>query len=346
MRVLVRSIVLGAMVGQAACSSDGTTAPVPVSTTQSLTVDASQAFAYVSLGDPATAITVADAATSSAWDLRLYATAVTLNGGSAGPGNVSGYCVCQNAQATTAALQAMTPDNQLTGFDAVTASQVPASSQFATDQLSPVIAGWYTGTAPNVAAAPSISWILRKGTSTAILGKFRVTSIQNATATAAGSVTFEYALQGAAGGAFGAVVTKTVSVGAGTVYFDLTAGAVSTATAWDLAFTGYTIKTNGGVSGSGSVMALPDNVTPFASIDATYAATAPAQAYRADEFGGVFTANRWYKYNITGTDNQIWPTFDVYLIKKGSSVYKMQLTGYYGLNGASRQITIRYRKLQ
>ena len=86
--------------------------------------------------------------------------------------------------------------------------------------------------------------------------------------------------------------------------------------------------------------------TPFANIDATYAATAPAQAYRADEFGGVFTTNRWYKYNITGTDNQIWPTFNVYLIKKGSSIYKVQLTGYYGANGAARQITLRYRKIQ
>ncbi|MEP7346577.1 MAG: HmuY family protein, partial [Gemmatimonadaceae bacterium] len=192
----------------------------------------------------------------------------------------------------------------------------------------------------------SASWIIRKGTTTAILGKFRVTSIQNATATAAGNVTFEYALQGAAGSPFGAVATKTVTVGSGTVYFDLTAGGVSTVASWDIAFTGYTIKTNGGVSGNGGVMAIPDNVTPFAGIDATYAATAPAQAYRADEFGGVFTIHRWYKYNITGTDNQIWPTFDVYLIRKGNATYKVQLTGYYGTNGASRQITIRYRKIQ
>ncbi len=346
MRWLVRFLVPAGAAMLAACGTDPVTAPVPLPTTQSITVDASQGFAYVAFGDPATSVTVSDPATSTAWDLRIFSTAVTLNGGAAGPGSVSAYCICQNAQATTAALQTMTPDNQLVAFDAVTIGQLPASNQFVSDLLAPVINGWYTGTAPSVAAAPSASWILRKGSPTAILGKFRVTAIQNATATAAGTVTFEYALQGAAGGPFGAVVSKTVTVGTGIVYFDLTAGAVSTATSWDLAFTGYTIKTNGGVSGTGTVMAIPDLVTPFGTIDAAYASTAPAQAYRADEFGGVFTTKRWYKYNITGTDNQIWPTFDVYLIKKGTTVYKVQLTGYYGTNGAARQITLRYRKLQ
>lgn len=346
MRWLVRLLIPVGAAALVACGSDALVAPVPAPTTQTLTVDASQNFAYVALGDPATVVSVTDASTSTAWDFRVFATAMTLNGGAAGPGSVSGYCICQNAQATTAAMQAMTPDNQLAAFDAVTATQVPASTQFVADQLSPVIAGWYTGTAPNVAPVTSVSWILRKGSTSAILGKFRVTAIANATTTSAGTVTFEYALQSGSGAPFGPVVSKIVTVGSGTVYFDLTAGAVSNASSWDLAFTGYMIKTNGGVSGSGTVMAIPDNVTPFANIDVTYASTAPAQAYRADEFGGVFTTHRWYKYNITGTDNQIWPTFDVYLIRKGNAVYKMQLTGYYGTNGASRQITVRYRKIQ
>ncbi len=240
----------------------------------------------------------------------------------------------------------MTPDNQLAAFDAVTATEIPADGSFKADNLSPVIAGWYSGAAPGVSVTPSLAWIIRKGTTSVILGKFRVTAIQGATTTSPGSVTFEYALQPSTGSAFGAVQTKTVTVGANPVYFDLAAGAVSTAAQWDIAFSGYAIKVNGGVSGSGGVMAVPDNSTPFGSIDATYAATAPVQAYRTDEFGGVFSTNKWYKYNITGSDNQIWPTFNVYLLKKGNAVYKVQLTGYYGTNGASRQISIRYRKLR
>ena len=346
MRPLVRLLIPVLAATAAACGSDSATAPVTPPSTQLLTVDAASRFAYVALGDPFTVTTVADPATSTAWDFGVYATTVTLNGGAAGPGSVSAYCVCQNAQATNAQLQGMTADNQLAAFDAVAAAQIPVDAQFRTDLLSPVIAGWYTGSAPNVAPTSSLAWIIRKGGASPILGKFRVTAITGATATSAGSVTVEYALQPAGGSPFGAVVSKTIAVGSSTVYFDLAAGAVSTATQWDIAFSGYQIRVNGGVSGSGSVMAVPDNATPFANIDATYAATAPVQAYRTDEFGGVFSSNRWYKYNITGTDNQIWPTFNVYLLKKGSSVYKMQLTGYYGTNGASRQITVRYRKLR
>lgn len=346
MRSLVRFVIPAVVAASAACGSDSATAPAKPPTTQTLTVDAAASFAYVALGDPATVLNVADPTTSAAWDLGVFATTVKLNGGAAGPGSVSGYCVCQNAQATNAQLQAMNGDNQLAAFDAVAAAQIPADAQFKPDLLSPVIAGWYAGTAPNVAPTPSLAWIIRKGSTSVILGKFRVTAISGATATSPGTVTFEYALQPSAGAPFGAVQSKTVTVGSSAVYFDLAAGAVSTSAQWDIAFNGYAIRVNGGVSGSGTMMAVPDNATPFASITSAYAATAPAQAYRTDEFGGVFSASRWYKYNITGTDNQIWPTYNVYLLKKGASVYKVQLTAYYGTNGASRQITIRYRKLR
>ena len=346
MRSLVMFSIPALAAVVAACGSDSATAPVTPPSTQVLTVDAASTFAYVALGDPFTVATVANPATSTAWDFGVFATTVTLNGGAAGPGSVSAYCVCQNAQATNAQLHSMTAENQLAAFDAVIAAQIPADAQFKADLLSPVIGGWYTGTAPNVAPNASLAWIIRKGGASPILGKFRVTAIAGATATSAGSVTVEYALQPAAATPFGGVVSKTIAVGSSTVYFDLVAGAVSTSAQWDVAFSGYQIRVNGGVSGSGSVMAVPDNATPFASIDATYAATAPVQAYRTDEFGGVFSSNRWYKYNITGTDNQIWPTYNVYLLKKGSGVYKVQLTGYYGTNGASRQVTVRYRKLR
>jgi hypothetical protein len=84
----------------------------------------------------------------------------------------------------------------------------------------------------------------------------------------------------------------------------------------------------------------------FEQIDAAYAATAPPQAYRRDAFSGVFAQQPWYRYNITGTDNQIWPTFNVYLIKRGNEVYKVQLIGYYGPAGEPRILTMRYARLR
>jgi hypothetical protein len=85
---------------------------------------------------------------------------------------------------------------------------------------------------------------------------------------------------------------------------------------------------------------------PFAQISSQYAAFAPAVAYRSDSYGGVFVSSPWYKYNITGTDNQIWPNFNVYLIRRGDDVFKVQITSYYNASGTSRQITLRSVQLQ
>lgn len=329
-----------------ACGTDTTTAPV-TSATATLTVDASQAFAYVKLGATAQHVTVADPSQSAAWDLGFNATTVTTNGGAAGPGGVGVYCLCANATATAAQVQAFTAANQLAAFEAVTAAQVPADPQFRGDTLLPAIAGWYTGTGAAATASTARSWIVRRGSTAITLGKFRVTSLQGAGAQNAGTIGFEFAVQAVAGAAFGNVAAATVDVRNGPVYYDLVNRAVTTATGtWDLRFSGWEIRTNGGVSGTGTVMAVPDNSTPFAQIDAAYAATAPAVAYRRDAYSGVFSAQPWYRYNITGTDNQIWPVFNVYLVKRGAEVYKVQLTSYYGLDGTSRQVTLRYARVR
>jgi hypothetical protein len=330
----------------AACGSDDATAPI-IPTTGTVTIDASQGFAYVKLAETAQKVTVADAASSSAWDLGFFATTVTSNGGSAGPGGVTIHCVCGNANATDAQLQGFTAANQLTAFEAITAAQIPGDGQFSGDSLAPAIAGWLTGSGAQVTPNTTRSWILRRGAPTATLGKLHITSIRNASAQNAGTIGFEFALQPAAGAAFTATVQDTVDIRNGPVYYDLANRAETTVSGtWDLRFSGFEIRSNGGVSGSGSVMAVPDNTTPFATIDAAYAATAPLVAYKRDAYSGVFTSQPWYRYNITGTDNQIWPSFNVYLVKRGSEVYKVQLISYYATDGTSRQITVRYARLR
>ena len=67
-------------------------------------------------------------------------------------------------------------------------------------------------------------------------------------------------------------------------------------------------------------------------------AALPAQAYSSDAFGGVFAGSPWYRYNIDASaPNHIHPTFNVYLVKRGADVYKVQLIGYYGPAGESRR---------
>lgn len=345
--VLLKTATVLSLLVAAACGTDSTSGPAPAPVTGSLTVDASQSVAYVRLGTTAQLVSVSDPLTSTAWDLGLFATNVAVNGGSGGPAGVAVHCLCQNSTLSDAALKDLTPANQLPAFETVTASAIPTESAFKGDELTPAINGWYSGAGASASAVPTRSWLLRRGTTAVTLGKFRVTAVQNASTGNAGQVTFEYALQGASGGAFGPSQSRTVDLRTGAVYFDLTAGVVSSASgAWDLRFNQFELRTNGGVSGPGSMSALVDNGTPYADITATYAATAPSNVFKRDAYSGVFVSQAWYRYNITGTDNQIWPTFNVYLVRRGSELYKIQLTGYYGTSGASRQIGIRYARLK
>ena len=329
----------------AACSDD-TTEPPPPAVTSELTVDASASPAFIRLGDPTAEVTVADPSSSTEWDLSLFATGISVNGGAAGPGGVTAFCLCANANVTVAQLQAMTPENQLAAFEAVTSASVPAASQFTADALNPAISGWFTGTGSAAVAVPANSWIIRRSTGGVILGKFRVTAISGATATSAGTITVEYAIQPSTGADFGAVASHTIDMSAGPVYLDLATGIVSSTSAWDLRLSGFEIRVNGGVSGTGGVSAVLDETMAFSQITAQYAGFVPPVAYRADSFGGVFVTSPWYRYNITGTDNQIWPNFNVYLIKRGETVFKVQIISYYGGDGTPRQITVRSSRVE
>jgi hypothetical protein len=52
-----------------------------------------------------------------------------------------------------------------------------------------------------------------------------------------------------------------------------------------------------------------------------------------------------FLYNLAG-DNRLSPTFNIYLIKVGSSVYKIQLIGYYDDSGNSGHPVLRYAKIR
>lgn len=185
--------VVGALVAlSAACARDEITLP-ETGTVGQLTVDASAGWAYVDLASGAV-VPQTSASTSTTWDIGFSATSVAVNGGTAGPGGVTVYCLCQNAAATTADVLTMTADNQATAFANVTALSIPASTA----------AGWSSET---------------------------------------------------------------------------------------------------------------------------------------------FATSKWYKYNLAG-DNRISPTFDVYLVQRGSRVYKLQVVNYYGPAGETRRITIRYATLR
>ena len=335
---LACSMILGA------CSEDPT-GPVTEEET-SLTVNAATGWAFVDL-EEGTQVNISTPTTSSAWDIAFFATSVMLNGGSAGPGGVAGTCLCQNRVATDAQVQAMTPESELVDFEDVTLADVPVDAEaWVPDALAPAIAGWYAynPVTHQVSASPAKAWKLRLAeASNPGYAKFRVKEIAGATQSNAGKVTIEYAVQNAAGGALGEVQTAVLDVSGGSkVYFDFMDGAVSDASDWDISLQGWELRLNSGVSGSGKAGAVLSTSETFEAI--TDASDAPPQIYKADAFGGVFTATPWYRYNLDG-NHTVFPTYDVYLIKRGDDVYKVQVTGYYGVDGTSRQITFRYALL-
>jgi nucleoid-associated protein YgaU len=231
----------------------------------------------------------------------------------------------------------MTPESELADYEGVTA--VPGTATFLAEVLTPAVAGWFTGTAPAVATAGN-TYVMRLADGSSY-AKLRFTSIANSTANNAGQVTLEFAVQGSGATSFGGAQLLTVDLSTGAKSIDLNSGQVTTSdTDWDLRLEGYTIRVNGGASGSGAAGAF-FSTTAF---DDIAGATAPAIAYAADTFAGVFGPHKWYRYNILG-DNRISPVFEVYLVRRGDTVWKLQVLNYYSATNAARHISFRYERI-
>ena len=322
-----------------ACSDDDPTGPVGGDEIRTLTVDASAGWAFVDLENNAV-VSVDEPTSSDAWDIAFNATSVMLNGGAAGPGNVSAACDCGSF--TLEDVEELTPESELPRFEAATATTIPAASEFVMDELQPAIAEWYSG-APGAAATANTArtFILRRSEPTQY-AKVRVTGITGATADSPGEVMLDYAVQPAAGGEFGSAQTRTVTVGAATEYVDIFGGGGGDAASWDLSFDGWTVRVNGGVSGSGVAAVALDE--PFADVNTTTAATIPAGIYAGDQYAGIFAEHPWHVYSGPPL-HQVYPTFDVYYVKRDDVVYKLQVTSYYGAAGQARHITFRSARL-
>ena len=169
--------------------------------------------------------------------------------------------------------------------------------------------------------------------------------------------TFEFDVQAAGATQFSnSTVTFTAPTGyaendGGDVCFDFDSASVvdcETSEIWDVqvGFSGrdWYLKSNSGVSGNGSGGAS-DPMTWEELADNQSDPGVP-QLYNTDSTGGVFTDNSWYAYNLTD-QHKIWPNFRTFLIKADaddpeSTVWALQIVGYYDQNGTSGQPTVRW----
>lgn len=334
-----RYALLLLVLGAVACEDDVTNPGPQGPTYNTLEVDARTTWVYANLATNQV-VAVANPLTSTDWDIGFFATRVVTNGGAAGAGNVEGHCFCQNATATDPQIVAMTAAGEEADFTAVTAAAIPsAASAWASDALDPAIENWwsYNPTTHDVSAVPTAVFAMKlRGTAYA---KLHVTNVVNEAMAHAGDVTIEFAVQPTAGAPFGSVVTLNVNLAGGPVYVDLVDGALGSASDWDIQLTGYDILVNGGISGTGGVAAL-ETSEDFATLATVSDVPAAAYSTGVDGYAGVFAAQPWYKYNLTG-NNLIHPTFNVYLIRRGTQVWKVQVISYYNTAGTSRFITFR-----
>ncbi|MFP3948422.1 MAG: HmuY family protein [Gemmatimonadota bacterium] len=313
-----------------------------------ITVDASSDWTYVDLDEEASSISVANPGESPAWDMAFFTTSVSLNGGDAGPAGVQGYCVCNNDGLSDAEVMDLEEQDGLDAFEAVTVADAPTSEdEWVDDALDPAIDGWYSYNSQThvVSADPDAVWKVRTAEGTGF-AKLHVTDITDPTQQHAGEVTLEFATQSESGGTMGGDQALTVDLSQGAAYVDLRDGAVSDESEWDLRLEGYTIQVNGGVSGDGEAGA---SRASEAYDDIADASDLSSRHYRGDAFGGVFASDeagvQWYRYDLDG-QHQIWPTYNVYLVRRDSELFKIQLVSYYSDTGDPRHITLRYELLE
>jgi hypothetical protein len=161
------------------------------------------------------------------------------------------------------------------------------------------------------------------------------------------------------------VRTLTLDASTAWAYADLqgdTAAAVAVtdataSTSWDLGFMATGVQLNGGEAGPGGMVAYcvcqnagatDADILAFTAagelpdFEAVTAAQIPvaASAWSAT----AIEDTPWYRYNLTG-NHDIAPTYNVYLVKRGTEVYKIQIISYYDPAGKTRQITFRYVQL-
>lgn len=323
-------------------------------------------YTYVELAGPSVLdLTNAEAETSGDWHIAFRRSAIKLNGGVSGPGDVRGAVADaqgdfynDDGSPNPSVFLNATAEGELAAFEAVTAAD---GLTFQADRHIPAITGdgsengwWLYDFATHTVSANDDAWWLVRAASGSAYAKLRVTEIVQAER----HISLEMFIQGEGESAFAdSATTYTAMLGAdgGTACYDFEAAAeTSCETAgWDLRLEvspdgrSWAIWTNGGIHGEGDGAAFGpvDNPDDYPSGTMTASGQPFDHHYQADAAGGLFEDHPWYAYNLQG-GHQLWPNYRVYVIDTGSARYKLQILTYYDEAGTSGMYTIRVDALE
>ena len=129
----------------------------------------------------------------------------------------------------------------------------------------------------------------------------------------------------------------------------------TSSTAWDLAFQRYRIKTNGGLSGSGSGSAANSyqkGQTGFDALkvvpDTTTFAQDASISIAVQQGYATYVVNpslyTWFSLEFATQGTQIVPTDYIYIVKTGTGKYaKVWFKSYYSTTNLSGYVTFQYK---
>lgn len=264
----------------------------------------------------------------AAWDVSFQRFKIRVNGGVNGSGNVA---VLPLPGANFAALQQAPTEGYITDAGDVATDMAVAGLAFESGD------GWYSyDVSTHVLTARETVYVVR--TTSSAYFKVQLLSYYDAAGTP-GFLKFQWAPLLAP--STGPLVVDAKSTTEWT-YVSLLHGVVdvgatdaSTASSWDVAFLGASIKTNGGTSGAGAGGAR------LAGVGATFESitTAPTTGFVIDAelpipgppgsgtFSGSAPLNGWYDYDAT--THAVTPKSVVFLVRTATGQYgKLQVVAY------------------
>ena len=269
---------------------------------------------------------------------------VKLNGGVSGPGSVAGVNLGNNAALDSAGVLALTSADADTAFAAVTETDI-AGATFVEDGLEADPAAWLSFGPMGPVANPTEAWKIRLAD-----GEYGLVRAVGLTLGPAVTATFEVRYQ-ASGGSLAAIDSVTVDVSSAPGFVDVETGSSVSPTGcnWDFQVMPLFGNLDLTVNDTCSVGTFP--------LDASEDFSALSTANDAPEYGpflsitaGAFPAGFGgpegvFWYNIDGS-MRLFPTQNVFLVRVGTDVYKVQVTDYYNATGDSGHPTMRFEKIQ
>jgi hypothetical protein len=346
-RAVLGTFLVLATLAAAACE-DEVVGPGDEFTEGELTLEATSnsTFTYMTFAGEGSVVSLTDPQTSTEWAIAFRRYSAKLNGGVAGPGDVAGANLANNAGSTAEQVVAFTEADGLAAFEAVTAADISGVT-FVEDGLAEDMGGsWFRfdPMAGTLVANPGAAWKVREADGGYAL--FRISELVMA-GLAPSSITVEYRHQDS-GGTLGSIGTVEVDLTGGSGYVDLGTGSVVTDNAcdWDLVLTPmFVIAFNDGCDAGTFPLDATEDFTTITNADDApeyggfLSVLSGAFPSTIDDAGGIF----WY--DIEG-NNRLWPTYNVFLVRVGADVYKVQVVDYYSATGEAGHPTVRFEQIQ